>query len=133
MKEIKYTAKGYTQSKNEYVTIDAQDMAYLMNQIIKTMATYSELTASSEGALLVTNRNKELYGRRGKSSVAPGRHNTRLSVLGGIVNNYFNKQEQFKNDISLGQLPYISHVLNECCDQFGYEPITFKNQLFQWE
>lgn len=132
MKEIKYTAKGFTNSNNEYVTVDEDDMAYLLNQVIKTMASYAELTATSNGAGIVCNRDKELFGKRGKTTIAPGRANTRLSVLGGIVNNYYGKDEKFKNDISLSQLPYIATVLNECCDQFGLEPIVFKNQFFNW-
>jgi hypothetical protein len=133
MREINYTAKGFTNSNNEYVTVDADDMSYLMNQVIRTMAGYAELTASSEGGVLVCQRNKEMFGKRGKTSIAPGRSNTRLSVLGGVVNNYFTKQESFKNDISSSQLPYITQVLNECCEEFGFEPIVFKNQLFKWD
>ena len=132
MKEIKYTARGLTNSNNEYVTIDSEDMCYLMNQVIRTMASYSELTATSNGAGIVCNRDKELFGKRGKTAIAPGRENTRLSILGGVVNNYFTKDDRFKNDISLGQLPYIVTVLNECCDNFGYEPIVFRNQLFDF-
>ena len=132
MKEIKYTARGLTNSNNEYVTIDAEDMCYLMNQVIRTMASYSELTATSNGAGIVCNRDKELFGKRGKTAIAPGRENTRLSILGGVVNNYFTKDDRFKNDISLGQLPYIVTVLNECCDNFGYEPVVFRNQLFDF-
>jgi hypothetical protein len=133
MKEINYTAKGFTNSNNEYVTVDETDMAYLMNQAIRTMAGYAELTASSEGSALVCQRNKEMFGKRGKTTIAPGRSNTRLSVLGGLVNNYMGKQDTFKNDISLHQLPYITQVLNECCEEFGFEPIVFKNQLFKWD
>ena len=133
MKEIRYTAKGFTNSNNEYVTVDADDMGYLMNQVMVTMAGYAELTASSEGAVLVCQRNKEMFGKRGKTSIAPGRSNTRLSVLGGLVNNYMSKQDSFKNDISLGQLTYITQVLNECCSEFGFEPIVFKNQMFKWD
>jgi hypothetical protein len=132
MKEIKYTAKGFTNSNNEYVTIDSEDMAYLMNQIIVTMATYSELTAMSQASSIVLQRDKELFGKRGKTAIAPGRENTRLSQLGGFVNNYFKKQESFKNDISVSQLPYIATVLNECCDQLEFEPIVFRSQLFKW-
>lgn len=132
MREIKYTAKGFTQSNNEYVTIDPDDMANLMNQIIITMATYAELTATSNGSGLVTNRDRDLFGKRGKTTIAPGRANTRLSVLGGIVNNYYTKPDAFKNDISLSQLPYIATVLNECCEQIGYTPIVFRNQIFNW-
>jgi hypothetical protein len=131
-KEIKYIARGLTNSNNEYVTIDQEDMGYLMNQVIRTMATYAELTATSNGAGIVCNRDKALFGKRGKTIIAPGRENTRLSVLGGLVNNYFTKDEKFKNDISLNQLPYIVTVLNECADQFGYEPISFRNQLFEF-
>jgi hypothetical protein len=133
MREINYTAKGFTNSNNEYVTVDTEDMAYLMNQVIRTLAGYAELTASSEGGVLVCQRNKEMFGKRGKTSIAPGRSNTRLSVLGGVVTNYFSKQESFKNDISSNQLPYITQVLNECCEEFGFEPIVFKNQLFKWD
>jgi len=132
MKEIKYTAKGFTNSNNEYVTIDSEDMAYLMNQIIVTMATYAELTAMSQASSIVLQRDKEMFGKRGKTAIAPGRENTRLSQLGGFVNNYFKKQESFKNDISVSQLPYITTVLNECCDQLEYEPIVFRSQLFNW-
>lgn len=133
MKEINYTAKGFTNSNNEYVTIDETDMGYLLNQVIRTMAGYAELTASSEGAQFICQRNKEMFGKRGKTRTAPGRSNTRLSVLGGIVTNYYTKQESFKNDISSNQLPYITQVLNECCEEFGFEPIVFKNQLFKWD
>lgn len=132
MKEIKYLPKGFTNSNNEYVTIDGDDMSYLMNQIIVTMATYAELTAMSQASSIVLQRDKEMFGKRGKTTIAPGRENTRLSHLGGFVNNYFKKQEAFKNDISVSQLPYITTVLNECCDQLGYEPIVFRSQLFNW-
>jgi hypothetical protein len=133
LKEINYSAKGFTKSNNDYVTIDEEDMAYLIQQAIITLSSYAELTASSEGSLLVTQRNKEMFGRRGKTSIAPGRSNTRMSVLGGLVHNYMNKQESFKNDISVAQLPYITQVLNEACEQLGYPPIVFKNQLFKWD
>jgi hypothetical protein len=132
-KEIRYTPRGYTESNNDYVTIDEDDMGVLMNQIIVTLAKYAELTSTSNGSLIVTNRDKELFGRRGKTSIAPGRANTRLSVLGGVVNNYYTKPAKFKNDISVNQLPYIVTVLNECCDQFGYEPIVFRNNFFNWD
>jgi hypothetical protein len=132
MKVIKYTAKGYTNSFNEYVTIDQDDMAVLMSQVIRTMASYSELTSTSNGAMIVCNRDKELFGKRGKTNIAPGRPNTRLSVLGGLVNNYYTKADNFKNDISLNQLGYITTVLNECCDQFGFEPIVFRAKLFEF-
>lgn len=131
-KEIKYTPKGFTNSNNEYVTIDNEDMAYLMNQAIITMSTYAELTAMSQSSGLVLQRDKELFGKRGKTTIAPGRENTRLSQLGGFVNNYFKKQDTFKNDISVNQLPYIAIVLNECCEQLGFEPIVFRSQLFNW-
>lgn len=132
MKEIKYTPKGFTDSNNEYVTIDSDDMAYLMNQVIVTMATYAELTAMSQASGIVLQRDKEMFGKRGKTTIAPGRENTRLSQLGGFVNNYFKKIEAFKNDISVSQLPYITTVLNECCDKLGYEPIVFRSQMFNW-
>lgn len=133
MKELNYTVKGFTQSNNEYVTLEAEDMAYLIHQAIITLTSYAELTASSEGSALVTQRNKEMFGKRGKTPIAPGRSNTRMSVLGGLVRNYMSKQDSFKNDVSLAQLPYITQVLNEACDELGYEPIVFKNQLFKWE
>jgi hypothetical protein len=132
MKEIRYSPKGFTNSNNEYVTIESEDMSYLMNQIIVTMATYAELTAMSQASSIVLQRDKEMFGKRGKTTIAPGRENTRLSQLGGFVNNYFKKQDAFKNDISVSQLPYITTVLNECCDQLGYEPIVFRSQLFNW-
>lgn len=131
-KEIKYTPKGFTNSKNEYVSIDSQDMAALMNQAILTMSSYAELTATSQGSSIVLQRDKELFGRRGKTKIAPGRANTRLSVLGGFVANYFKKQDAFKNDISVSQLPYIASVLNECAEELGFEPIVFRSELFQW-
>ena len=133
MKEIKYAPKGFTDSGNEYVTISDQDMAYLMNQAILTMAAYSELTSTSQGAGIVLQRDKELFGKRGKTAIAPGRENTRLSVLGGFVTNYFKKPEVFRNDISSYQLPYITNVLNECCEQLGFEPIVFRSELFKWD
>lgn len=132
MNEIKYTAKGFTQSNNEYVTIDSEDMAILMNQAIKTLATFAELTATSEGSRTLMNRNKELYGKRGKTDIAPGRENTIMSVIGGFVRNYMSKQDSFKNDVSLNQLPYIAQALNEYGKELGYEPIVFRNQLFDF-
>jgi hypothetical protein len=132
MKEILYTPRGFTQSNNEYVTVSDSDMADLIQQSILTMSAYSELTATSEGSGLVCNRNKELYGRRGNADIAPGRANTRLSVLGGFVSNYFKKDERFKNDISMGQLPYLSNVLNEVCNDLGYEPVVFRAKLFDF-
>ena len=133
MKEIKYTPKGFTQSNNEYVTISETDMAYLMNQCILTMSAYAELTSTSQGASIVLQRDKEMFGKRGKTAIAPGRENTRLSVLGGFVTNYFKKAEHFRNDISASQLPYIANVLNECCDQLGFEAIVFRSELFKWD
>lgn len=132
MKEIKYTARGFTQSNNEYVTIDSDDMVDMMQQAIKTLAIFAELTATSEGSRTLMNRNKELYGKRGKTDIAPGRENTIMSVVGGLVRNYMSKDERFKNDISLGQLPYIAQALNEYGQELGYEPIVFRNQLFEF-
>lgn len=132
MKEIKYSAKGFTQSNNEYVTIDSDDMASMMNQAIKTLAIFGELTATSEGSRTLMNRNKDLYGKRGKTDIAPGRENTIMSVVGGLVRNYMSKQDAFKNDISLNQLPYIAQALNEYGAELGYEPIVFRNQLFDF-
>lgn len=132
MNEIKYTSKGFTQSNNEYVTIDAEDMQKLMSQAIKTLATFAELTATSEGSRTLMNRNRELYGKRGKADIAPGRDNTIMSVIGGLVRNYLSKQDVFKNDISLGQLPYIAQALNEYGPELGYEPIVFRNALFEF-
>lgn len=132
MNEIRYSARGFTNSNNEYVTIDADDMARLMNQAIKTLATFAELTATSEGSRTLMNRNRELYGKRGKTDIAPGRENTIMSVIGGLVRNYMSKQDSFKNDISLNQLPYIAQALNEYGAELGYEPIVFRNQLFEF-
>ena len=132
MRNIKYTSKGYTNSGNEYVTIDQDDMADIINQSILVLTRYSELTASSQGSFVATHRDKDLFGKRGKADIAPGRANTRLSVLGGFIYNYFKKDKAFKNDISLSQLPYIEHVLNEACEEFGFEPITFTNNLFKF-
>lgn len=132
MKEIKYTAKGFTNSNNEYVTIDSSDMADLVNRAIMTMSIYAELTAMSAGAGFVCERNRDLFGKRGKAKYAPGRENTRLSVLGGFVSNYFTKQDSFRNDISTNQIPYLTNVLNEECDQLGFEPVVFKQQLFDF-
>lgn len=132
MNEIKYTAKGFTNSNNEYVTILEEDMGRLMNQAIKTLAIFGELTATSEGSRTLMNRNKELYGRRGKTDIAPGRDNTIMSVVGGLVRNYISKQDTFKNDVSLNQLPYIAQALNEYGAELGYEPVVFRNQLFDF-
>lgn len=132
MKEIQYTSKGFTQSNNEYVTIDADDMRDLMQQAITTLATFGELTATSEGSRTLMNRNKELYGKRGKTDIGPGRENTIMSVIGGLVRNYMRKDEQFKNDISLNQLPYIAQALNEYGQELGYKPIVFRNRLFDF-
>ncbi len=132
MNEIKYSAKGFTQSNNEYVTIDQDDMSRLLNQAIKTLATFAELTATSEGSRTLMNRNRELYGKRGKTDIAPGRENTIMSVIGGFVRNYMSKQDAFKNDISLNQLPYLAQALNEYGAELGYEPVVFRNQLFDF-
>ena len=132
MKEIKYQAKGFTHSNNEYVTVEALDMADLIHRAIITMSVYAEITAMSGGAGFVCERNRDLFGKRGKTKYAPGRHNTRLSVLGGFVNNYFTKQESFRNDISTHQIPYLTNVLNEECELLGFEPIVFKQQLFDF-
>lgn len=132
MNEIKYTSKGFTQSNNEYVTVDSDDMQRLMSQAIKTLATFAELTATSEGSRTLMNRNRELYGKRGKTDIAPGRDNTIMSVIGGLVRNYLSKQDVFKNDISLNQLPYIAQALNEYGAELGYEPIVFRNALFEF-
>lgn len=132
MKEIKYISKGFTQSNNEYVSVDPSDMSDLVHRAIMTMSVYSELTAMSGGSGFVCERNKDLFGKRGNSRYAPGRHNTRLSVLGGFVNNYFTKQEAFRNDISTHQIPFLSNVLNEECERLGFEPVVFKQQLFDF-
>lgn len=132
MNEIRYTAKGFTNSNNEYVTINPDDMTRLMNQAIKTLAIFGELTATSEGSRSLMNRNKELYGKRGKTDIAPGRENTIMSVIGGLVRNYMSKQDSFKNDISLNQLPYISQALNEYGTELGFDLIVFRNQLFEF-
>lgn len=132
MNEIRYTARGFTNSNNEYVTINEEDMARLMNQAIKTLAIFGELTATSEGSRTLMNRNRELYGKRGKTDIAPGRDNTIMSVVGGLVRNYMTKQDTFKNDISLNQLPYIAQALNEYGSELNYEPVVFRNQLFEF-
>lgn len=133
MKEIHYTQKGFTNSNNEYVTIVDTDMAYLISQAIETLAMLGELTATSQGSIAVTHRNKELYGKRGKARIAPGRENTVMSIIGGLISNYYKKDQSFKNDISMGQLPYIANALNECCETLGYEPIVFRNKLIDWD
>ena len=132
-KIIKYTACGFTVSNNEYVRLDQDDMSWLINEMIKTLASLGELTASSEGGKVLLNRNRELYGRRGKSDIAPGRDNTIFSVIGGIINNYINKQENFKNDVSLGQLPYIEHAMNETAGWMGRDAIVFQNSVIEFQ
>lgn len=128
-KSIKYTARGFTLSKNEYVTIDSDDMRWLINEMIRTLASLGELTATSEGAKILLNRNRELYGRRGKSHIAPGRDNTIFSVIGGVINNFIDKEEAFRNDISLNQLPYIEHAMNETASWLDRDTIVFQNML----
>lgn len=132
MNEIKYTSKGFTNSNNEYVTIDEDDMTTLMSQCISTLATFAELTATSEGSRTLMNRNRELYGKRGKTDIAPGRENTIMSVIGGVVRNYQRKDAVFKNDISLNQLPYIAQALNEYGKELGFDPVVFRNKLFEF-
>jgi hypothetical protein len=132
-KKIRYTARGFTASKNEYVTIDPDDMAWLIQEMIRTMANLAELTASTEGAKVLLDRNRELYGRRGKSEIAPGRDNTIFSVIGGVINNYISKDDHFKNDISLGQLPYIEHAMNETAGWLKREAIVFQNMVMAFE
>lgn len=132
MKDIRYSAKGFTHSNNEYVTINEEDMAQLVNQAIKTLAIFGELTATSEGSRTLMNRNKALYGKRGKTRIAPGRENTIMSVIGGFINNYMSKEEQFKNDISLNQLPFLAQALNEYGKELGFEPIIFRHALFEF-
>jgi hypothetical protein len=133
MKEILYTPRGFTNSRNEYGTLNEEDMTYLVRQVIETLGAYAELTASSQGRMYVTNPDKEKCGKRGsKASIAPGRDNTRLSVLGGFVRNYFTKDNAFRNDISTSQMPYIESVLNECCDKFGFDAIVFRTKLFDF-
>jgi hypothetical protein len=96
------------------------------------LATFAELTATSEGSRTLMNRNRELYGKRGKTDIAPGRENTIMSVIGGLVRNYMRKDDHFKNDISLNQLPYIAQALNEYGQELGYEPIVFRSKLFEF-
>lgn len=132
-KQIRYTARGFTVSKNEYVTIVQEDMAWLIQEMICTMASLAELTASSEGAKVLLDRNRELYGRRGKSKIAPGRDNTIFSVIGGVINNFIVKDNAFKNDISLAQLPYIEHAMNETATWMQRESIVFQNIITSFE
>lgn len=130
--EIRYTSKGYTNSNCEYVTINEDDMPELIHIAIQVLTRYAELTATSGGSIVATHRDKDLFGRRGKTAIAPGRANTRLSVLGGFVFNYFKKDHQLKNDISINQLPFLQNVINECSEEFGFEPIIFRNELFKF-
>lgn len=130
---IKYVACGYTNSKNEYVTIDEDDMTWLIGEMIRTLATLGELTASSEGAKILLNRNRELYGRRGKTTFAPGRDNTIFSLIGGVVNNYMKKESKFRNDVSLGQLPYIEHAMNETAECMERPSIVFQNGMVKFQ
>jgi hypothetical protein len=120
MFHIKYTNRGFTNSGNEYVTIDYDDMKEFIQRAILILAKYAESTTSTVGKNTVTQKNKELFGTR-----KGGTHNNRLSILGGVVHNYFNKDHNFKNDISKSQLPYIENVINEYAIAFDEEEIKF--------
>lgn len=117
---IRYTNRGFTNSGNEYVTVDYDDMKEFIHKAILILSKYAEMTTTTAGASTVIKKNKEMFGTR-----KGGTHNNRLSILGGIVHNYFNKDANFKNDISKSQLPYIENVINEYAVAFDEEEIKF--------
>lgn len=131
---IHYVPKQYTNSDNEYVTIDENDMGILIRQCVLLLAKYAELTALSAGAKLLLTKNKEQYGYRGqKAYIAPSTANNRLSLLGGVIDNYYKKASAFKNDLSKSQLPYLENIFNEAAEQFDDETIKFKVDFFNFE
>lgn len=120
MLRIKYQSKGITNSGNEYITVDYDDMKEFIQRAILILAKYAELTTTPAGAKTILKKDKSQFGQR-----RSGTHNNRLSILGGVVYNYFNKEPNFKNDISKSQIPYIENVINEYAVEFDEELIKF--------
>ena len=125
MKELYYHYKGETNSNCVYVTLQKESMDYLILRATKLLATYAELTATKDGEFLTKEKSKKLFGTR-RSHIA----NNRMSLLGGLIHNYYKKANPFTNDISEGQLPYITNVINECHNELNEEEIVFKLRLF---
>jgi hypothetical protein len=124
MLNIKYDLKS-TNANCQYVFISDEDMKEIIYRATIILAFYSELTADKKSLFVATDADESLCGKRGKTSVAQFKPNTRLSLLGGLIGNYYNKDRLFKNDLSLSQLPFIENVLNECFDQFNFDQIQF--------
>ena len=130
VKEILYHYKGDTNSDCVYVTIDEDSMAYLIKRATILLAMYAELTATPKGDFVATERNATNFGKRGKTTIGSFKANSRLSLLGGLISNYYTKQSAFKNDISEGQIPFILSVMNECNVELNEPTLEFKNKLF---
>jgi len=130
VKEIGYSYKGDTNSNCVYVTIAEESMEYLIRRATLLLTVYAELTATRAGTFVASERNAGQFGKRGNTTVAAHQTNNRLSLLGGLINNYYTKKPDYRNDISEGQIPFITFVLNECHTEMGEPEITFINKLF---
>jgi hypothetical protein len=128
IKDINYHYKGETNSQCTYVTVQPESMEYLIYRATILLAMYSELTSQSGGEFVIKEKDGKKYGKRsrGGSYIA----NNRISLLGGLIHNYYKKEPHFRNDISEGQIPYITNVINECCAELNEPEIRFKNNLF---
>lgn len=129
MKQLYFIPKVKTNSNCTYVTLDESDMNYLIRRVTLLLANYAELSITNEGLDILTQRDGKKFGKRGRASTGNFKPNSRLSLLGGVLTNYYNKEQNFKNDISEGQLKYIANVINECSIEMKYDSIEFINRL----
>jgi hypothetical protein len=133
MQIIRYSHKGFTNSNNEYITINEYDMPHLLNRATFILAYYADMSAAKEAKFVFTDKDPK-YGRRGKKArYGAGCQNTVMSLLGGFIVNYHTKAEAYKYDISLNQIEYIETALNELADVFKFDTIKFQQELFTWK
>ena len=122
--KIRYSNKQ-TNAKCEYIEIHKEDMPKLIHRATMILTRYAELTADPNYIFVANERDQSQFGKRGKAAFAPFKANSRLSLLGGLIFNYYSKENSFKNDLSKTQIPYITNVINECAEAFDFDEIEF--------
>jgi hypothetical protein len=133
MQVIRFTHRGYTDSNNEYGTINEYDMPILLERATYLLAYYADMSAAKEAKFLFTDKVAK-YGRRGsKATYGKSSYNTVMSLLGGFLINYRKKHVDHKNDLSLNQMEYLCTAINELADMHGFDTIEFRQELFTWK
>lgn len=133
MQIIRFTHKGFTDSNNEYATINEYDMPILLERATYLLAYYADMSAAKEAKFLFTDKDAK-YGRRGKKAkYGPSCQNTVMSLLGGFLINFRTKKSDYKYDLSLNQMEYLTTAINECADLHGFDTIEFRQELFTWK